>query len=206
MGRGYRSVTRSPRRAIAAGEKIVKYGAPIGSATAAIARGRARAHAQYAKRLSADFAARRPGALFAEPTATMNGYLRTDGRKGIRNITVVVYLVECAHHVAREIVVPFPRPGRASARLSRLLSECLRPPDAAAALHASQRRRGAARLARLRRLQSRANCSRKSAPPAGRRTCSSSRKPAARAARSRKAARGSPARWSRSRRTPRVPI
>ncbi len=37
----------------------------------------------------------------------MNGYLRTDGRKGIRNITVVVYLVECAHHVAREIVYPF---------------------------------------------------------------------------------------------------
>ncbi len=37
----------------------------------------------------------------------MTGYLRTDGRKGIRNITVVVYLVECAHHVAREIVQPF---------------------------------------------------------------------------------------------------
>ena len=30
----------------------------------------------------------------------MNGYLRRDGRKGIRNATVVVYLVECAHHVA----------------------------------------------------------------------------------------------------------
>lgn len=37
---------------------------------------------------------------------TMKGYLRPDGRKGIRNIVVVVYLVECAHHVAREIVVP----------------------------------------------------------------------------------------------------
>ncbi len=37
----------------------------------------------------------------------MTGHLRTDGRKGIRNITVVVYLVECAHHVAREIVFPF---------------------------------------------------------------------------------------------------
>ncbi|WP_316836015.1 UxaA family hydrolase [Pedobacter nutrimenti] len=31
------------------------------------------------------------------------GYLRKDGRKGIRNQIVVVYLVECAHHVAREI-------------------------------------------------------------------------------------------------------
>ncbi len=37
----------------------------------------------------------------------MNAYLRADGRKGIRNITAVVYLVECAHHVAREIVQPF---------------------------------------------------------------------------------------------------
>lgn len=34
----------------------------------------------------------------------MNGYLRSDGRKGIRNIVAVAYLVECAHHVARSIV------------------------------------------------------------------------------------------------------
>jgi altronate dehydratase large subunit len=34
----------------------------------------------------------------------MLGYLRADGRKGIRNITLVCYLVECAHHVARKIV------------------------------------------------------------------------------------------------------
>lgn len=33
----------------------------------------------------------------------MLGYLRQDGRKGIRNVVVVVYLVECAHHVSREI-------------------------------------------------------------------------------------------------------
>ena len=37
----------------------------------------------------------------------MQGYLRADGRKGIRNIIVVGYLVECAHHVAREIATPF---------------------------------------------------------------------------------------------------
>ena len=37
----------------------------------------------------------------------MTGWLRNDGRKGIRNVTVVVYLVECAHHVAREVVFPF---------------------------------------------------------------------------------------------------
>ena len=34
----------------------------------------------------------------------ISGYLRQDGRKGIRNVTVVAYLVECAHHVARRIV------------------------------------------------------------------------------------------------------
>ena len=39
------------------------------------------------------------------------GYLRQDGRKGIRNTIVVVYLVECAHHVAREIVYPFRTQG-----------------------------------------------------------------------------------------------
>jgi altronate hydrolase len=37
----------------------------------------------------------------------MQGYLRSDGRKGIRNVVAVAYLVECAHHVAREIVAPF---------------------------------------------------------------------------------------------------
>lgn len=41
----------------------------------------------------------------------MTGYLRSDGRKGIRNVTVVVYLVECAHHVAREMVFPFRESG-----------------------------------------------------------------------------------------------
>jgi altronate hydrolase len=34
----------------------------------------------------------------------MRGYLRPDGRKGVRNVVVVAYLVECAHHVARRIV------------------------------------------------------------------------------------------------------
>jgi len=37
----------------------------------------------------------------------VQGFLRSDGRKGIRNCIVVAYLVECAHHVAREIVDSF---------------------------------------------------------------------------------------------------
>lgn len=39
--------------------------------------------------------------------AELRGYLRNDGRKGIRNVVAVAYLVECAHHVAREIAAPF---------------------------------------------------------------------------------------------------
>ena len=35
------------------------------------------------------------------------GYLRADGRKGIRNTIVVAYLVECAHFVASKIVAGF---------------------------------------------------------------------------------------------------
>lgn len=37
----------------------------------------------------------------------MQGYLRQDGRKGIRNTIVVVYLVECAHHVCRQILARY---------------------------------------------------------------------------------------------------
>jgi altronate dehydratase large subunit len=40
-----------------------------------------------------------------------SAYLRPDGRKGIRNVLLVVYLVECAHHVAREIANPYREQG-----------------------------------------------------------------------------------------------
>ncbi len=33
----------------------------------------------------------------------LKGFLRQDGRKGIRNVVAVAYLVECAHHVARHV-------------------------------------------------------------------------------------------------------
>jgi altronate hydrolase len=44
-------------------------------------------------------------------TDRWEGYARSDGRKGIRNSLLVVYLVECAHHVAAEIAAPFSRRG-----------------------------------------------------------------------------------------------
>src|SRR5689334_20927231 len=40
----------------------------------------------------------------APTTTAMRGYPRKDGRKGIRNVVAVAYLVECAHHVSRLIV------------------------------------------------------------------------------------------------------
>ena len=41
----------------------------------------------------------------------MQGILRQDGRKGIRHIVAVVYLVACAHHVSREIAWPYRERG-----------------------------------------------------------------------------------------------
>jgi altronate hydrolase len=43
------------------------------------------------------------------PGPVIQGYVRADGRKGIRNVVVVAYTVECAHHVAREITLNFRR-------------------------------------------------------------------------------------------------
>ena len=44
-------------------------------------------------------------------SGALEGYLREDGRKGIRNYVLVAYLVECAHHVARAIATPFAERG-----------------------------------------------------------------------------------------------
>jgi len=39
--------------------------------------------------------------------SNLKGFLRRDGRKGIRNAVLIVYLVECAHHVSKEIAFYF---------------------------------------------------------------------------------------------------
>lgn len=46
-------------------------------------------------------------AMISPKPRSLRGYLRSDGRKGIRNTIVVAYLVECAHHVVREIAASF---------------------------------------------------------------------------------------------------
>jgi altronate hydrolase len=95
----------------------------------------------------------------------VEGFLRSDGRKGIRNILVVAYLVECAHHVAREIassfhdqgvhLIGFPGcfPNAYAARIMRQL--CTHPNVGGVLLVSlgceSFDRRGAGRPCRLRR-------------------------------------------------------
>lgn len=41
----------------------------------------------------------------------LQGFLREDGRKGIRNLILVAYLVECAHFVSSEIAHPYKKEG-----------------------------------------------------------------------------------------------
>jgi len=48
--------------------------------------------------------------MMNNPTGNLiNGYLRNDGRKGIRNVLLIAYLVECAHFVADEIAAGFDK-------------------------------------------------------------------------------------------------
>ena len=100
----------------------------------------------------------------------LSGFPRSDGRKGIRNVLVVVYLVECAHHVAREIVCPFRERGVHLIGFPGCYPNAYAHRDAGAAVHASRTSAGAARLARLRRLQPRRPAQRRSAHRAARPT------------------------------------
>lgn len=47
----------------------------------------------------------------AETLTEWPAFVRPDGRKGIRNIIAVAYMVECAHHVARQIAAPWSERG-----------------------------------------------------------------------------------------------
>src|SRR5262245_53970018 len=44
----------------------------------------------------------------ASPSPRWTGYLRSDGRKGVRNLVLVIYTVECAQHVAHAIAAGEP--------------------------------------------------------------------------------------------------
>src|SRR5262245_58526070 len=48
-------------------------------------------------------APRRTRSMSESNGKSWSGYLRSDGRKGVRNLVLVIYTVECAGHVAHAI-------------------------------------------------------------------------------------------------------
>jgi hypothetical protein len=102
------SATNSARRALAADTRVLKYGAPIGSMKIAVARGEHvhlhNLRSDYMPSTHATGRRTERTLMNAGETTLLKGYARQDGRKGIRNVVAVAYLVECAHHVSRLIV------------------------------------------------------------------------------------------------------
>ena len=91
---------------IAVGEKIVKYGYPIGAATAPIAAGD-HVHVHNLRTL---LSGERPYtyhpspmSLSPAPAATFNGFPRADGRVGVRNELWIIPTVGCVNDVARAL-------------------------------------------------------------------------------------------------------
>jgi altronate hydrolase len=101
-------------RHIAAGEVVLKYGQPIGVATAAIAAGE-HVHVHnvgMGRSLPPMPAASDPAALpVAAQGAGFEGYVRADGRVGTRNYIGVVSSVNCSASVCKAIARGFEAPG-----------------------------------------------------------------------------------------------
>jgi altronate hydrolase len=104
-------------RPIAAGEAVIKYGQPIGVATAAIERG-AHVHVH-----NVDVGGVHSGAAAgrayvptvpASPQACFDGYVRADGRVGTRNYIGVVSTVNCSATVCKAIAAAFDEQALAS--------------------------------------------------------------------------------------------
>ncbi len=98
-------------RDIAAGEDIIKYGNPIGHALHAIRKGELVDHHNIATNLSGtlDYGDIRRERAESDshskfPSLTFPGYLRTDGRVGIRNDIWVIPTVGCVNGICRQIV------------------------------------------------------------------------------------------------------
>ena len=105
-------------RAIAAGENVIKYGFPIGHATADIAEGD-QVHTHNLKTNLSEKLTYSYTPDFQEltplPEKTFLGYLREDGQAGIRNDIWIINTVGCVNKVAEEIAkatgaLTFPHP------------------------------------------------------------------------------------------------
>ena len=93
-------------RPIKAGENVIKYGNPIGHATADIAVGEQVHTHNLATNLSGKIEyAYNPDDLTREslPSPTFMGYLREDGQVGIRNDVWIVNTVGCVNKIAEKL-------------------------------------------------------------------------------------------------------
>ena len=109
--RGHKVALRPIRK----GESVIKYGFPIGHATQDIAEGEWVHSHNLATSLSDDleyvYTPAEIPEVKAGPVPTINGYLRADGRMGIRNELWIVPTVGCVN-------------GQADAIVARLKEEC----------------------------------------------------------------------------------
>ena len=113
--------------AIPIGGLVIKYGLPIGSASAAIAPGE-HVHSHNLKtRLSGivEYHYDGPPAPVTLPTfpeATFQGYRRADGRIGIRNHLFIVPTVGCINKLAEGLAAAFNRQKPASSAIDRAIA------------------------------------------------------------------------------------
>ena len=91
---------------IAAGARVLKVGVPIARRPTPL-RPERTCTPITCKVTTFQSTASRRHRMATAPLTEWLAYPRGDGRKGIRNLVAVAYLVECAHHVAREIAAPY---------------------------------------------------------------------------------------------------
>lgn len=148
-------------RAIHAGERVIKYGYPIGKASREITPGDHVHSHNVMSHLGADFAATAFGGSKAAPVVqkrrTFEGYRRRDGRVGIRNEIWIVNTVGCVNQASEKVaraaherltkeikgldgVFAFPHPfgcsqlGDDLMHTQKVLAGLIRHPNAAAVL------------------------------------------------------------------------
>lgn len=136
------------RRALAAGEDIIKYGMPIGHATRPIAAGE-RVHVENVRTNLGEVLEYRYDPSFEDlprvPAPTIRAYRRADGRIGIRNDIWVVPLVGCVNRLAERLAAscgglalthPYgcSQMGEDHERTANLLAQLCRHPNAGGVL------------------------------------------------------------------------
>ena len=143
-------------RAIVPGERVCKYGAPIGVAAKAIARG----EWVHTHNLRSDLGGVQayqwrasPGGEVARASASFSGFMRADGRVGVRNGVWILPTVGCVNERAARIAAaarPFVHGSVDAVTAFPILT--------AARRWRKTRRRSAARWRRLQAIPTRAAC------------------------------------------------